>query len=399
MTTPLWSDPGAEAVGAETSAAAPARPARRWGRVALVIAVVLGAAVLIGRAGATGASSAAYHPSNPTANGSQALARVLAARGVSVIVAEGDDALHRAGIDQDTTIVVTNTSELRETTLNTLAIAAAAAERLVLVRPERRVVRALTPNVSMQERPRAQNALVSSCDTPDVRPGERLTRSQAEFADARATTSCYVNDGYAVYLATSGPGLPSVILIGSTDTVTNERADEVENGALALRALGHSGRLVWYVPDLRDVPPTAAAQEQDFSPPWWGPMVLLLLMAALAAFWWRGRRFGRLVVEPLPVVVRAVETTESRGRMYLKARDSNRAGAVLRAASRRRLAAYLSLPSGTTTDAVAQAVSAATRRPLEEIRWLLAGVPVATDTELLDLAVRLAALEKEIRRS
>ena len=36
---------------------------------------------------------------------------------------------------------------------------------------------------------------------------------------------------------------------------------------------------------------------------------------------WRGRRLGRLVVEPLPVVVQAVESTESRGRLYRRARD------------------------------------------------------------------------------
>jgi hypothetical protein len=128
-------------------------------------------------------------------------------------------------------------------------------------------------------------------------------------------------------------------------------------------------------------------------------MLLLLAFTAAAAFWWRGRRFGRLVVEPLPVTVRAVETTESRGRMYHKARDSERAAAVLREASSRRLAAYLGLPPGTHADVVAQAVAAATGRPLDHTRWLLGGPPVATDTDLLDLAARLAALEKEIRRS
>ncbi len=85
--------------------------------------------------------------------------------------------------------------------------------------------------------------------------------------------------------------------------------------------------------------------------------------------------------------------------MYHKARDSGRAGAVLRDASGRRLAAYLGLAPGTPPELVAHAVGAATGRPVEEIRWLLGGPPPQTDTDLLDLAVRLAALEKEIRRS
>ena len=321
MTATLWTS-------AETTPAAPLR--RRWWRIALVVLGVIAAAVLLGRGGQGGGSTAAYHPDNPTALGAQAVARVLAARGVEVLVAEGEPALLRATIDGDTTVVVTNSADLRESTLATFASAAGAAERVVLVRPERRVVRALTPTVAMQETYHAQNALVSTCDTPDVRPGERLSRSQSEYQDLRASTRCFVNDEYAVYLTTVGPGLREVVLIGSTDVITNERTAQVENGAVALRALGHSARLVWYVPDLRDVPPSAAGGDESFAPPWWGPMLLLSGIAALALFWWRGRRFGRLVTEPLPVVVRAVETTESRGRMYRKARDSERAGTVLR---------------------------------------------------------------------
>lgn len=388
MTTTLW----------RTDAPTEGRPGRRWWRFAVLVAVVIGAAYLLGRGGQPG-SDAAYHPENPSAKGAQAVARVLAAHGVTVIVAEGQAALLRAPIDGDTTIVVSKSSDLREVTLQALATAARPAERLVLIHPERRVVRALTPGVSMAEVAHSQNALVSTCDTPDVHPGERLSRSQSQYRDSRATASCYVNDGQAVYLVTSGPGLREVVLIGSTDPITNDRTAEVENGALALRALGHSSRLVWYVPDLRDVPPTAAEQTESFTPVWWGPMLGLLAFTMLAVFWWRGRRFGRLVTEPLPVVVRAVETTESRGRMYHKARDSERAGAVLRDASGRRLAAYLGLAPGTPADLVAQAVSAATGQPLDQTRWLLGGPPVITDTDLLDLAARLAALEKEIRRS
>lgn len=391
MTTTLWS-------GAQTAVSA-RTGGRRWWRIALVAAIVIGAALLLGRSGQAVGSTAAYHPNNPTAGGSQAIARVLAARGVEVIVAEGEGALLHAPIDGDTTVVVTNTSDLREDTVASLIHAAGKAERLVLVRPERRVVRAIAPTVSMEEAPHGQDALISTCDTADVHRDDRLTRSQSQYRDSRAVSSCFVNDGYAVYLTTSAAGLSDLVLIGSTDTISNARTAQSDNGAVALRALGHSARVVWYVPDLRDVPPSSAAQTESFTPRWWGPMLLLLLFTALAAFWWRGRRFGRLVVEPLPVVVRAIETTESRGRMYHKARDSARAGAVLRDASRRRLAAYLGLAKSTPPDLLAEAVASATGRQLNEIRWLLDESLPQTDPALLDLAARLAALEKEIRRS
>ena len=50
---------------------------------------------------------------------------------------------------------------------------------------------------------------------------------------------------------------------------------------------------------------------------------------------WRGRRFGPLAVEPLPVVVRASEATRGRARLYRRARAYGRATAALRAASAR----------------------------------------------------------------
>ena len=58
------------------------------------------------------------------------------------------------------------------------------------------------------------------------------------------------------------------------------------------------------------------------------------------------RRLGRLVREPLPVVVRAVETTERRGRLYRRAGDRARAAAVLRLAPADRLARRLAVRRG-----------------------------------------------------
>ena len=165
-----------------------------------------------------------------------------------------------------------------------------------------------------------------------------------------------------------------------------------------MRTLGHSSRLVWYVPDLRDAPLSAQDQPEQFFPDWLGPMVLLGGFAVLAVMFWRGRRLGRLVTEPLPVVIRAVETTESRGRLYRKARDSTRASAVLRDATRRRLTAYLGLPYASHPDAVVTAMAEASGRSPDQVRWLLYGPPPSNDSDLLGLAVQLSALEKETRR-
>ena len=128
------------------------------------------------------------------------------------------------------------------------------------------------------------------------------------------------------------------------------------------------------------------------------PSLWLLGSAVLALCLWRGRRLGRLVAEPLPVVVRAVETTESRGRLYRKARDRSRAVAVLQAATARRLTSYLGLATGTDVAAVAAAAASVSGRRYDDVLRLLGPATVPDDASMLELATTLAALEKEVRR-
>ncbi|MGV1008720.1 MAG: DUF4350 domain-containing protein [Dermatophilaceae bacterium] len=402
MSGSVWQDADLQAAGIADAQGpehptVPSSPRRRR----LVLAGVLGslvlAALLVSWGRGAPPSSIPYDPENPAFNGAQALARVLAAQGVEVVVARGEDDLRRADVDGDTTVVVSLSAPLREPTVRSMAALTRSAERLVLVRPERRVVRQLAPEVSVRDTYR--ESLVSACDTADVRPGETLSASQAEYLQRLAPTACFVTEGYAVYLQVSGSAQHApLVLLGSTDLVTNQSVADDANAAIALRTLGHSSRLVWYMPDLQDAPLTSQEQSEQLLPDWFGPMVLLGGFAVVAVMLWRGRRLGRLVVERLPVVIRAVETTESRGRLYRKARDTARAAQVLRDATIRRLTAYLSLAPTTPPDAVTEAVAQASGWPTDRVRWLLTGPLPTTETDLLGLAVALSTLEKETAR-
>ena len=90
---------------------------------------------------------------------------------------------------------------------------------------------------------------------------------------------------------------------------------------------------------------------------WTGPAVALVGLAVVLLALARGRRLGRLVREPLPVVVRAIETTESRGRLYRRAGDRGRAAQVLRAGTAARLSRRLAVPPGAAAASLVQAVS------------------------------------------
>jgi hypothetical protein len=414
VTTELWQR-SAEATAESTPGGSPdgATPRtrgwrRRWVLVAVLAAAVLAVAFLFVSQGPGPASSAPLDPRNPTANGAQALARVLESQGVRVVIARGEAELERAGADADTTVVVTRTAPLAESTTKSLARLASRAERLVLVAPDRAVLRYLAPEVTVTEARRAAQDLVAAdCGTSDVRPGEKLSRSQVEYKSALADAACFTHDGASVYLSLARRGAtPPLVLLGSTSMPANDQITDDSNAAVLLRVLGHSGRVVWYVPSREDVPAGDNAGLGSLLPRWLGPVLALGGVAFLGVVLWRGRRFGRLVPEPLPVVVRAVETTESRGRLYRRARDASRAGATLQEATRARLADYLGLPrpnpsisSRGADQALVSAVSAATGRHVGEVGALLLGPPPTRDDHLLGLAAELAALEKEVRRS
>ncbi len=84
---------------------------------------------------------------------------------------------------------------------------------------------------------------------------------------------------------------------------------EKDNAALALRLLGQHERLLWYVADSTDLGSGEGLSLSRLLPPWLGPSAILLVVGVLALMLLRGRRLGPLVTEPLPVVVRAVEST------------------------------------------------------------------------------------------
>ena len=400
-TTTLWDRSSVEDEGAAHTGAA-RRRRLRWAVIAAVVALI---AVLMTWQSPGPATREALDPRNSSPNGAQALARVLADHGVAVTVARGQTELERAGADAGTTVLVATTGDLAEETIDRLATATLGAKRLVVVNPDPWVVRYLSPDIDVKQRRRSADDFASTgtdCTTTDVRAGERVSHSQSEFRllASLPAAACLTHDGHSVYLALPASSRHApLVLLGSASALTNGEIDDADNAAIVLRTLGQSPRLVWYVPSISDVPVTDRSRASDLLPLWLGPGLLLVTIAVLAGLLWRGRRLGRLVREPLPVVVRAVETTESRGRIYRRARDASRAALVLQDATRRRVAGYLGLPVTGSPETLMVAVAAASGRQPEEVDLLLHGPPPSADRHLLGLAAQLAALEKEVRRT
>ena len=337
-------------------------------------------------------------PENPGAYGAQAVARVLADHGVHVTVVRRAAELERTPVGGRTTVLVTSPERLGRATARALRAHSTGAAALVLAAPGRRVLRSLgLPLVVTDAATRGTTP--AACQDPLL---DGLEVEVGPSAGYRGTggdpvVGCFpgAGDRPAALVARVDRAVPTYVL-GGVDVLTNDRVDDADNAAVALRLLGQGDRLVWYVPDLRDVAAGDVGSVRALLPRGLVPALWLLAGAVLATMLWRGRRLGPLVVEPLPVVVKAVESTRGRGRLYARVRDRSHAAGILRAAARRRLAARLRL--GTTTDlaALAAAVARATGRDPADVHDLLSGRPVPDDAALTRLAGDLAALEREV---
>ena len=153
-----------------------------------------------------------------------------------------------------------------------------------------------------------------------------------------------------------------VTVIGRSAVLTNEELARQGNAALALRSLGVQRSLVWYLPDPLDAG-TGGPTLAELRPRWVAWLTWQLVLAAVLAMLWRARRLGRLVPEPLPVVVRAAETEEGRARLYRASRARGRAAATLRTATLRRLARRLAPPPRPPRGVVRMVAEAPAGRP------------------------------------
>jgi len=170
---------------------------------------------------------------------------------------------------------------------------------------------------------------------------------------------------------------------------------------VALRLLGQDERLVWYVPSIDDLVGDDGVSLQTLLPRWVRPALALLAVVMVTVILWRSRRLGALSTEPLPVVVRAVETTRSLGRLYRRSGDRDHAAESLRRAARSRLTERLRLGSTTPADVLAREVARRTGRTEEEVVGVLgpAGVVPSSDRDLINLARQLTELDREVRRT
>lgn len=397
--------------GARTrpSGAARARGAALWVVGALVAAVLLGLVAL------RPSPDGYLHPDGTGPDGARALVEVLRSHGVRVdVVGTSADAAAAAADDGGpTTVVVGNTELLTSTSATRLLADVDDPDRVVLLGATPPLLLALRLGVHLE--PPASDARTAGCDAPWAGTGDRVSALRAAVVGDEGrlpdgATACFPVD--VPDSRTSGavrPGSGAVVLpgtaahapvtvVGFGAAATNRRLRDDDHAGILVRMLGATPHVVWLhaaAEDLVDNPPS---DDEQVWPTWIGPAALLLGLAVVVLGLARGRRLGRLVTEPLPVVVRAVEATESRAELYRAATDRPRAAVVLRRATAVRLAQRLGVPEAAPPDVLVPVVADATGLSTAEVADLLTGPVPTDDAALVTLARQLVHLEEKARR-
>ncbi|WP_456847038.1 DUF4350 domain-containing protein [Cellulomonas sp. P5_C6] len=343
-------------------------------------------------------------PDNPAPAGARAAAQILGRQGVDVrYVRHLADVRALAG--PGTTVLVVGDYLLDDDQID--AIGATGADLVVVDGgwALQRLTDELSPQGGLSSTPEVRSA---ECDDPDAVAAGTITATGSVVATGPDAVVCFPSPG----AGTDGGGAYAVVedadgrrIVALTDyaPLTNEHLAEQGNAALVLRALGRHERLVWFIPSLDD---TASADDgatgtdtAPLVPPVVPILALQLLLVVVVTALWRGRRLGRLVTEPMPVVVRAGETTRGRGRLYRRGRSYGHAAAALRAGAASRSAARLGLPRSAPAPLVVDAVARATSRRPSDVEALLYGPPPTDDRGLAQLARDLDHLESEVHRT
>ena len=368
-----------------------ARRAAFW--IVLGVVVLLVAILLISlRAGAEAGIPLAAD--NPAPQGAMAVAEVLRQQGVDVIetatLSETEDALR--GLADESTVLLWDIDVLLDENQHDRLLLAT--DDLVVLDPTFLELEDLAPGIAQAGV--ADGEFDADCDLTAVEKAGSVDAAGSAYriVDATQATGCLA-DGDRYGLVQTSNGEVTVTLLGLTEALMNGEITKAGNAALALNLLGAHETLIWYIPGADDLGDQAPLSIGDLTPPWATPLVVMLGLVALGAVLWRSRRVGPLVVENLPVVVRASETMEGRARLYERSNSRLHALDALRIGTVARLARTCGLPRTATVGEVVDAVAALTGRDRSAVADILIDHAPSSDAELVHLSDQLLRLEKE----
>ncbi|AGB26170.1 hypothetical protein Mycsm_06006 [Mycobacterium sp. JS623] len=365
----------------------------RWVLLTLAVIVAVAALSVLLTAPRPGGP---MDPESTSSEGARALVTILREHGVDVVAAD-DIAAVESAARPDTLLLIAQTMYLSDNDV-LRRLAALPGDRLV-VSPIARTREQLAPEVRLGG---STIAFADSKPDCDLREANRAGRVQLGLGDAyEAAGSVPVTRCYGGALVRYTANGREITVVSSADFMTNSGLLKEGNAALAMNLAGSHPRLIWYAPQHSEGDAESGGSPGLFSllPGQVKWVFLQLVLAVVAVALWKGRRIGPLVAEQLPVVVRASETVEGRGRLYRSRRARDRAADALRTAALQRMTPRLGLGHDTEPPAVVTAVAERCRSSPQAVAHILFGPPPATDADLVNLAHELDNIERQVAQS
>lgn len=365
---------------------------RTWGWVIAAL-VVLGVVAAVTSYLTAPRPGGLLDPDSTGDDGTHALIALLEDAGVDVVIAHDVADVERAATP-DTLLVVGQTYYTPDDDL-LARIAEVPGDRLLL-QPGLRTRESLAPEIT-------RAPLTSISSEPDCDLEEAQLAGSVEFASFdgyEAAGSIPVTTCYGGALVRYDDGERTVTVVSDGYFLTNRELLTAGNAALAMNLAGTNQQMIWYAPQSFEQGQEPAAQDiEDLIPERVSWIVWQLWFAVALVALWKARRIGPLVTEQLPVVVRASETVEGRGRLYRSRRARDRASESLRTATLQRLVPRLGLGHTATPHEIVTATATRVDIPPQQLNYLLYGPPPETDDQLVQIANALDDIERQVTYS
>ncbi|MGN9836880.1 DUF4350 domain-containing protein [Nonomuraea sp. H19] len=357
------------------------------GAIVVLIAVI--GVLLSGERG----PSRPLDPADTSLAGSKALAELLRARGVTVDRVDSVEAAADKAATGNRLLLITDMTYFDE-----YSLARIQGDRLIV--GDQIGLSVLAPGLHSRPGIVRTRSREPECRLPAATLAGSAYIGQTAFYPPPGATGCYPapDGGYTLVSYPNAGGVTTVV--GDGAFMTNQRLAEDGNAALALNLIGTGRPVTWLVqpdqPPVGDLPGERGKSMYELMPDniRWTVYMAIIAVAILA--FWRGRRLGPVVTEKLPVIVRAAETVEGRGRLYRARRARQRAADSLRAGAIDRLTPRLGLGSGAGPHEVVAALAARTGQDPHQVGAALYGPPPTDDTGLVALAGYVDFIERQV---
>ncbi|WIK64334.1 DUF4350 domain-containing protein [Gleimia hominis] len=361
----------------------------------VVIAVV--AVVLLAWFGPSSKEQVPLDAKSPGPMGTKAVVQVLKQHGVKTQSIHWANQLEAV---QGKTVVITDVDAIEEKDVAKVRNALKKARRTVILGGSEQRLHDLGINVRAgQAQTIAKTTYLNVHCTAGVFGNAKMVDGLAMRFTAASTEDAPENCvGEPALTLPANERHPQTVLLGDPTIYTNVSIRYYDNAAAALASLSASEDLIWYLPVLdpkTEVDPTATGFLL-LMPPWFYSAAVLAGLAVLALMLWRGRRFGRLATEPLPVVVRATETTEALGRLYEQSADPGVPLEAIRVGARHQLARAFGLGTHFHPAVLVRRVAARTEREENQVRDALYGKQIVYKTELIHYSRLITQILQEV---